>query len=89
MGPKFGDDAVGERADSVEAGAKLGDKGNVVAWVESSMEGAKLGDSGAAIGCVAAKRAAKSGEEDKGSEADASDTKESGQIAEAPSSTWS
>ena len=88
-GPKFGDAAVGERADSLDEGAKFGDMDGAVGCVASKIVGAKLGDSAAAIAGVVEKRAGKSGDEDSGSAGDALDTKAIGQIASAPSSTWS
>jgi hypothetical protein len=89
IGPKLGDDAVGERADSVDEGAKFGDIGSVVTCVASRMVGVKLGDSAAVLTCAGAKRAGKSGDEDSGSAGGASDPRASGHMALAPSSTWS
>jgi hypothetical protein len=99
-GPKLGDDAVGDKAAvevgekfgdmaAIDVGGKFGDMACVDACAVSMREGVILGDDTVVVTGVVAKRVGKSGDEDRGTPGGASGAKTAGQMASAPSSTWS
>jgi hypothetical protein len=98
MGPKLGDDAVGNMV-SVTAGVKFGDIASVdtgprfegmargAGCAEARGEDTKFGEDDIAVMGVVAKRVGKLGDEGRATPGAASGTKAFDQMAPAPSST--